>query len=85
MPSEEEQHVIALQAKLNEVKDNNLKLSKQLIKAQSLLQQEIMPVSQASALKPKMSRTTEIDDARKKCSMEHGGPQIRQTQDHEKG
>ena len=29
-PSEEEQHVIALQAELNEVKDSNLKLSKQL-------------------------------------------------------
>ena len=29
-PSDEEQHVIALQAELNEVKDSNLKLSKQL-------------------------------------------------------
>ena len=29
-PSEEEQHVIALQAELNEVKDSNLKLSTQL-------------------------------------------------------
>ncbi len=29
-PSEEEQHVIALQAELDEVKDSNLKLSKQL-------------------------------------------------------
>ena len=62
-PSEEEQHVIALQAELNKVKDSNLKLSKQL----SHLHQEPMPTRLPPALRnPKIATMIQIGDAKTK-------------------
>ncbi len=70
-PYEEEQHVIALQAELNEVKDSNLSCQNSSNPSSSLLHQEPMPTRLPPVLrKPKTTRIIQIGDAKSK--MRHG-------------